>query len=179
MRRLIGLALCALLSVTVPALSVAPAARAASGSGTCRVEHNSVMECVKVIKHLSTQFHQTGSDGEDNRTPQRHTLTCSIKKTSSFAWGMSSSISAEGSAWIFAKVSVKIGAHFDKTEATENGVSTKMPVPPHTTVHCLRGTEVQTWKIRVCLSNVSNQSCSYGKWHAPQGLIWRTTEHHD
>jgi len=146
--------------------------------GKCR-STSTTTTCVKVLNRLSTSWHQTGSDGEDNTTPQKHTLMCSIKKTQSYTWGVSVSASAEMKAWIFAKVTAQISGHFDKTEGSETDVSDSMPVPPHTTVHCLRGTEVQTWRVRQCSYTSHNSSCRYYRWHAPQGLIWRTTETHD
>lgn len=178
--RLGRVALVVLLGVFATAVALVPQAANAlpKSYGLCK-SNASTTTCVKVIKRLSTSFHETGSDGEDNTTPLRHSLTCEISHTSSYSWGVSASSSVEASAWIFAKVTAQISGHFDKTEGSESHVSTTMPVPAHTTVHCLRGTEVQTWQVRRCVYTSHASSCTYFKWHAPQGLIWRTTQHHD
>lgn len=164
--------------VVTGAFGPSPADALSASYGQCK-SNSSTTTCVKVIKHISTVFYQTGSDGEDNRTRQQHRLTCRISHTSSYSWGISASMSAEAKAWIFAKVTAQISGHFDKTESSESDVTTSMPVPAHTTIHCMRGTEVQTWQVRKCVYTSHSSSCSYFKWHAPQGLIWLTTEHHD
>lgn len=179
-RRLTRAVLAMLLGVFIVAGAFHPLAADAlpASYGLCK-SNASTTTCVKVIKRISTTFHQTGADGEDNATREKHQLTCEIGRTSSYSWGVSASGGVEASAWIFAKVSAQIGTHFDKTEGSESHVSTTMPVPPHTTVHCLRGTEVQTWQVRRCVYTSHSSACTAFTWRAPQGLIWRTTEHRD
>jgi hypothetical protein len=131
--------------------------------------------CIKVGRRLVQDDKLIYSSFVENDTRHgRNDATCQSSKSETFRWGGSVSATVEGSAWIFAKVSVTATVSFDKTRTSEFSVSAGFSVPPKTTKYCYYVERNEQYMTRQCFTNAysGGEKCRDVVFHAPQREGW-------
>ena len=130
--------------------------------------------CISVryrLKQDRISIFESGVQNDLNREIQG---SCTSREDETFRWGGSVTATAEGKAWIFAKVSGSVTASFDKTRTTSYSVSSTFPVAPKSTVYCYYVEVEERFMTRQCITTAytGGRKCYDKVFHAPKREIW-------
>ncbi len=131
--------------------------------------------CIKVLYRMKQDDKLIYSNFVENDTSQSSNRgNCKSTVSKTFRWGGKVSVTAEGSAWIFAKVSATVEASFDKSRTSDVSVSADFSVPPHDTVYCYYVERHEKYMTKQCFSSAQTQGrqCSRKVFYAPKREGW-------
>jgi hypothetical protein len=104
------------------------------------------------------------------------TSTCSVSQTASTKWSISLSISAEGSAWVFAKVSATVTGGLEQTTTIQSGVSRSFKQKKGEAYRCEWGYAKYTANITKRVTAAGKSVTTKGKLTAPQEMQLRVVK---
>ncbi len=130
--------------------------------------------CIAVKYRMSRKSKLIYASFLDNDSKDPATGTCTSKETETFRWGGSVTASAEGKAWIFAKVSGSVSASFDKTRTSEFSTSAQFTVQPGDTMYCYYVEAHERFMTRQCYANAytGGRQCDPKVFIAPKREGW-------
>lgn len=130
--------------------------------------------CIAVKYRMSRKSKLIYDSFVENGSKDPVTGTCSSKETKTFRWGGSITASAEGKAWIFAKVSGSVSVSFDRSRTSEFSTSAQFKVRPGETMYCYYVEVHERFMTRQCYANAytGGRECSKKVFIAPKREGW-------
>lgn len=141
--------------------------------------------CYSVPQATTRTWRIAYQDGVENRLTQAVTGSCTTTKSTTYSYGLSVTLGAEVSAWVFNKISASVTGTLSKSTTTGYGITTTFPVPARSTVHCQRGAYSQGLRTQRTITTreytnnahtVLKSSRSEKRWitgSAPTPALWR------
>lgn len=167
-----------LIGSTAPVADARATSTTAARASNCKT-YPSVTVCVKVLERLSRDFKIGYRDSIVNSKDRPVEGHCYANTQTTSRYGMNVSISAEGKAFVFAKVSAQVSVDISKEMSSGINVGTDFTVPAHHTTYCDRGIMVENFRVRRCVGNASKVECKTFNFRAPSRNVWHLYDKHN